>query len=76
MKFEILGEITHVETFAQGKGIRDLARLRSQHGLGKWRKMKGIAHVRLLDGSTLTAEVHWYEAHGIGKVKLKIKEWL
>jgi len=76
MKFEIVGEITHIETIAQGNGIRDLAHLRSQHGLGKWRKMKGIAHVKLSDGSTLTAEVHWYEAHGIGKVKLKIKEWL
>lgn len=76
MKFEIVGEITHIEIIAQGNGIRDLGLLRSQHGLGNWRKKKGIAQVRLTDGSLRKAEVHWYEAHGIGKVKLKIKEWL
>lgn len=76
MKIEIVGEIASVETIAQGNGIRDLAKLRSQHGLGSWRKKKGIAHVRLPDGVIVLAEVHWYEAHGIGKVKLKIKEWL
>ena len=76
MKFEIVGEITHVETIAQGNGIRDLALLKNQHGLGNWRKKKGIASVRLPNGDVVTAEVHWYEAHGIGKVKFKIKEWL
>lgn len=53
-----------------------LALLRQRYGVGCWRKKKGIATVRLLDGTTATAELHWYEAHGIGKVKLKIKEWL
>jgi hypothetical protein len=76
MKLEIVGEIAHVETIAQGNGIRDLALLKCQHGLGNWRKKKGIAHVRLPNGDIVAAEVHWYEAHGIGKVKLKIKEWL
>jgi len=76
MKFEIVGEITHIEIIAQGNSIRDLGLLRSQHGLGNWRKKKGIAQVKLPDGSLIRAEVHWYEAHGIGKVKLKIKEWL
>lgn len=75
-KFEIVGEITHVETIAQGNGIRDLALLKSQHGLGNWRKKKGIANVRMPNGAVSRAEVHWYEAHGIGRVKLKIKEWL
>ncbi|KAF0112773.1 MAG: hypothetical protein FD150_2261 [Rhodobacteraceae bacterium] len=76
MPLEIIGDIAQVETIAQGSGIRDLALLRSQHGLGNWRKKKGIARVKLPDGETAKAEVHWYEAHGIGKVKLKIKEWL
>jgi len=76
MKLEIVGEIANIETIAQGNGIRDIALLRSQHGLGNWRKKKGIARVKLPDGLTAMAEVHWYEAHGIGKVKLKIKEWL
>lgn len=76
MKFQVVGEIFNVETIAQGSSIRDLALLRKQHGLGNWRKKKGIAQVRLQDGSMVMAEVHWYEAHGIGKVKIKIKEWL
>ncbi|MDP2107508.1 MAG: hypothetical protein Q8J67_00485 [Rhodocyclaceae bacterium] len=76
MKIEIVGEITHVETIAQGNGIRDLALLRSQHGVGSWRKRKGVAQLKLPNGSIVAAEIHWYEAHGIGKVKLKIKEWL
>ena len=76
MKFEIIGEIVNVETIAQRNGIRDLALLKKQHGLGNWRKKKGVARLRLPDGSSAMAEVHWYEAHGIGKVKFKIKEWL
>lgn len=76
MRFEIVGEISNVETIAQGNSIRDLALLRNQYGLGNWRKKKGIAQVKLQDGSMVMAEIHWYEAHGIGKVKIKIKEWL
>ena len=76
MKFEIAGKIVNIETIAQGNGIRDLPLLRKQHGLGNWRKKKGIAQLKLPDGSMAMAEVHWYEAHGIGKVKFKVKEWL
>jgi len=76
MKFEVVDEIANVETIAQGSGIRELSLLRKQYGLGNWRKKKGVAQIRLPDGSTATAEVHWYEAHGIGKVKFKVKEWL
>jgi len=76
MEFQIIGQIDNVEIITKGKGIREIAVLRAQYGLGNWRKKKGIANIRLPDGSTALAEVHWYEAHGIGKVKLKIKEWL
>ena len=73
MYFEILGEITHVETFAAGSSIREIARLRKLYGRGRWRKRKGIASVRLEDGMVFLAEVHWYEAHGIERKDLKIK---
>ncbi len=73
MDFEIIGEIEAAETIAVGPRIRDRARLRKQYGRGRWRKRKGIAMVRLLDGTIHTAEVHWYEAHGIGKREFKLK---
>jgi hypothetical protein len=73
MDFEIIGEITHIEPIAVGRSIRDLARLRKQYGQGQWRKLKGIALVRLRDGSIHTAEIHWYEAHGIGRKEFKLK---
>jgi hypothetical protein len=76
MYFEIVGEITHVETFAAGSSIREIARLRKLYGRGRWRKRKGIAKVRLGDGAVLLAEVHWYEAHGIGRRDFKIKRYL
>jgi hypothetical protein len=76
MYFEIIGEIEKVETIAVGKSIRDIARLRKQYGPGKWRKVKGVATVRLIDGRIKKAEVHWYEAHGIGKRKMKVKRYL
>ncbi len=76
MRFEILGEISEVETFATGSGIRELARLRRVYGRGRWRKRKGIARVRLPDGSNHIAEVHWYEAAGIGRKEFKIKHLL
>jgi hypothetical protein len=68
--------ITSVETIAEGPGIRELAWLRTGCGAGRWKKKKGIAMVQQNGGSTRLAEIHWYEAHGIGKVKLKIKRWL
>ena len=73
MQFEILGEISAIETFATGSGIREIARLRKVYGRGRWRKRKGIARVRLPDSSIHTAEVHWYEAAGIGRKEFKIK---
>ena len=72
----IIGEITGAETFATGSGIRELARLRRIYGRGHWRKRKGIAKVRLADHTIHTAEVHWYEATGIGKKEFKIKYFL
>jgi hypothetical protein len=76
MHFEIISEISHVETFAIGSSIREVARLRKVYGKGRWRKRKGIARVRLADGSIHLAEVHWYEASGIGKMEFKIKRLL
>ena len=76
MYFEILGDITDVETFATGSSIRELPRLRKFYGRGRWRKRKGIARVRLQDGEIRLAEVHWYEAHGIGRRELKIKRYI
>ncbi len=76
MDFEIVGEITVVETIAAGKGIRDLRRLRRSYGKGRWRKMKGIVRIRLMTGRIRLAELHWYEAHGIGKKEIKRKRYL
>jgi len=76
MRFEIVGEISQVETIAIGSGIREIARLRKVYGRGRWRKLKGLARVRLDDGSFHLAEVHWYEAAGIGRKEFKIKEVL
>lgn len=76
MYFEIIGEVESVEAIAIGTSIRDIARLRRRYGPGRWRKLKGTATVRLRSGAVHRAEIHWYEAHGIGKVKFKIKEFL
>jgi len=76
MYFEIIGEIESIETIATGGRIRDIMRLRKQYGSAKWRKLKGVAKVRLQSGSICSAEIHWYEAHGIGRKKFKIKRLL
>ncbi len=73
MKFEIVSEITNVETIATGNSIRVLPILNRKYGKGRWRKKKGIVTVKLTDGSFRLAEIHWYEAHGIGRRDLKIK---
>jgi hypothetical protein len=73
MDFQFVGPIEDIQTIAAGKRIRELARLRRRFGRGRWRKMKGNARVRLIDGTIHTAEVLWYEAHGIGRKELKIK---
>jgi hypothetical protein len=71
--FEICGEISDAETFAVGKSIRELPRLRRLYGNGRWRKRKGFATVRLPGGTMRTAELHWYEASGFGRKEFKIK---
>jgi hypothetical protein len=76
MAFEILGEIVDVETIAQGSGIREIARLRKRYGRGRWRKRKGMARIRLETGEVCHAEIHWYEATGIGKREFKIKRFV
>ena len=74
--FTILGPIEQAETIAEGHGIRELNRLVKVHGAGNWRKRKGVAEIRLADGWTGRAEVHWYEAHGVGKCEFKLKRLL
>ena len=76
MHFEIIGKVEKVETIAVGGRVRDIMRLRKQYGAGRWCKLKGIATVRLANGRTRMAEVHWYEAHGVGRKKMKIKRFL
>lgn len=73
MLFEIIGEIEQAETFAVGRSIRELPRLQKIYGKGRWRKRKGVATVRLPGGEKRRAEVHWYEASGIGRKEFKIK---
>lgn len=76
MQFEIVGAILNAETIATGSGIQELARLRDAYGDGRWRKRKGIVSVQLPRGEIVPAELHWYEAHGIGKREFKIKRFL
>ena len=76
MFFELISDITDIERIAVRGSIRDLERLRKSYGSGRWRKLKGIARVRLEDGSECDAELHWYEAHGIGKKEMRVKELL
>ena len=76
MHFEVVSEIGDVKTIARGSGIRELKRLIRIYGKGRWRKRKGIATVRMSDGSILDAEIHWYEATGIGKREFKLKKIL
>ena len=76
MPFKISGEITDVETIAQGSGIHCLGRLQKVYGIGNWKKKKGFATVVFEDGASARAEVHWYEAHGIGKMEMKIKDFI
>jgi len=71
--FEIVSEISDIETIAIGRSIRAFRQLNKRYGKGRWRKKKGTATVKLRDGSLRLAEVHWYEAHGIGKRDIKFK---
>jgi hypothetical protein len=76
MDFEIIGDITDIETIAIGNAIRELSRLRKQYGRGRWRKLKGVASIKLSSGRVRRAELHWYEAHGIGRQEIKRKRYL
>ena len=76
MHFEIIGDITDIEPIAVGNTIREVARLRKQYGRGRWRKLKGMALIRLANGRIRRAELHWYEAHGIGKREIKRKRYM
>jgi hypothetical protein len=73
IQFEILGAISNIETFATGARIREIARLRKVCGRGRWRKRKGLARIRFPNGSVHLAELHWYEAAGIGRKEFKIQ---
>jgi len=74
VKFELLSEIRAVETIAAGRRLRDRRRLNRHYGHAEWRKKKGVAIIQLSDGTILEAEIHWYEAHGIGKKEIKFKK--
>ncbi len=74
--FDLLSDISQIETIATASGIREIARLRKTYGRGRWRKRKGVARVRLPNGASYSAEIHWYEAAGIGRKEFKIKALL
>ena len=76
MRFEIVGPLSEIEVTAEGPSVRQRRQLRRRDGGLRWRKLKGVGTVRLGDGSPARAEIHWFEAHGIGKVQYKIKRWL
>jgi hypothetical protein len=76
MVVDIVGSIADTQVIARGSAIRELGRLERSYGRGRWRKLKGVARVRLEDGSTSLAEVHWYEAAGVGKREMKVKRFL
>ena len=76
MNFEIISEVTEIETIAVGSKIHDISRLRKMYGKGRWRKLKGVATIRLRNGRIRLAELHWYEAHGIGRKDMKRKRYL
>ena len=76
MHFELLGSITDIETVAVGNSIHDISRIRRVYGAGRWRKLKGVGSIRLPNGAVRTAELHWYEAHGIGRKEIKRKRYV
>ena len=75
-RFEIVGEILVIEVIASGTGVRDRRRLQNRYGSGRWRKLKGVATVQVEDDTIRQAELHWYEAHGIGRREIRIKRLL
>jgi hypothetical protein len=75
MDFELVSDLMNVETFASGRRIRNIKLLNKKYGFAKWRKRKGVALIRLIDGREVLAELHWYEASGIGRKGMKVK-WI
>lgn len=76
MDFEVIGEIARIEAIAVGHGIRELQNLKKLFGDAQWRKFKGVARIKFPSGNIRLVEIHWYEAHGVGRRKLKIKRFL
>lgn len=76
MPFEVVGEIAAIARIAKGFSVRERGRLQRRYGVRRWQKMKGVAAVRLESGRLRRAELHWYEAHGVGRVMVKIKRFL
>ena len=76
MTFEIIGDIDNAETIASGRGVKIRTHLQKIYGKGRWRKLKGVATVRLPNGNRRRVELHWYEAHGISRRDFKIKTYL
>ena len=76
MEFEIVGDIHDIERMAAQSSIRDVARLRKTYGRGRWRKLKGVVRIRLQNGRIRLAELHWYEAHGVGRKEIRWKRHL
>ena len=76
MHFRVLGSIAHIKTVAIGAAIREIARLRRRYGRARWRKRKGVARIQLEDGTVRLAELHWYEATGVGRREVKLKRYL
>jgi len=76
MDFEFVGSISEIEPIAVSASIREIGRLRRLYGTGRWRRMKGRAVVRVISGRIRVAEIHWYEAHGVGREEFKIKQYL
>lgn len=74
--FEVLSDSTDIEVIAAGSSVREITRLREQYGQGRWRRLKGVALIRLRSGRVRLAELHWYEAHGIGRKEIKRKRYL
>jgi hypothetical protein len=76
MNFKVIGKISKIEIIAVSSKIRILPFLQKEFGKGRWRKLKGTAQVKLSNGEIRLAEIHWFEAHGIGKKLLRIKHFL
>ena len=76
MTFDVISQIEAIEVISVGPGIRNLAHLQKVYGVGRWRKLKGTAQIKLPNGKIRRVELHWYEAHGIGRKDIKIKCYL